>query len=138
MHILINLYDLLLLVIQVFDLAIYSIHVSYTFTPYLEHHISQSQASIQGDLINAQDLFMVDPWDHCHILGSLHRLTNRHTYRISPCASFTTDLEEQPRRYDVDPVHPRASRRPPCVARCPRCSTDLLTTYNYPPCLSTL
>ena len=40
MHILINLYDLLLLVIQVFDLAIYSIQVSYAFTPNLELHIS--------------------------------------------------------------------------------------------------
>jgi hypothetical protein len=34
-HILINLYDLLLLVIQVFDFAIYSIQVSYAFTPTL-------------------------------------------------------------------------------------------------------
>ena len=33
LHILIILYDLLLLVIQVFDLAIYSIQVSYAFTP---------------------------------------------------------------------------------------------------------
>jgi hypothetical protein len=36
---------------------------------------SQSQASIQGSLINRQDLFIVDPWTHCHRLRSLHRLT---------------------------------------------------------------
>jgi hypothetical protein len=35
MHILINLYDLLLLVIKVFDLAIDSLQVSYAFTPTL-------------------------------------------------------------------------------------------------------
>ena len=35
MHVFINLYDLLLLVIQVFDLAIDSIQVSYAFTPTL-------------------------------------------------------------------------------------------------------
>ena len=35
MHLLINLYDLLLLVIQVFDLAVDSIQVSYAFTPTL-------------------------------------------------------------------------------------------------------
>ena len=35
LHILIILYDLLLLVIQVFDLAIDSIQVSYAFTPTL-------------------------------------------------------------------------------------------------------
>ena len=40
MHILINLYDLLLLVIQVFDLAINSIQVGYAFIPYLKPHIS--------------------------------------------------------------------------------------------------
>ena len=40
MHLLINLYDLLLLVIQVFDLAIYSIQVGYDFIPYLEVHVS--------------------------------------------------------------------------------------------------
>ena len=40
MHILINLYDLLLLVIKVFDLAINSIQVSYAFIPYLELHVS--------------------------------------------------------------------------------------------------
>jgi hypothetical protein len=51
MHILINLYDLLLLVIQVFDLAIYSIQVSYAFTPYLELHTSfriEIKAKIYG------------------------------------------------------------------------------------------
>jgi hypothetical protein len=40
MHILINYYDLLLLVIQVFDLAINSIQVGYAFIPYLELHIN--------------------------------------------------------------------------------------------------
>ena len=40
MHLLINLYDLLLLVIQMFDLAIDSIQVSYAFIPYRELHIS--------------------------------------------------------------------------------------------------
>jgi hypothetical protein len=35
MHLLINLYDLLLLVIQVFDVEIDSIQVSYAFTPTL-------------------------------------------------------------------------------------------------------
>jgi len=40
MHILIKLYDLLLLVIQVFHLATYSIQVGYAFTPYLKLHIS--------------------------------------------------------------------------------------------------
>jgi hypothetical protein len=35
MHLLINLYDLLLLVIQVFDVAIDSIQVSYAFMPTL-------------------------------------------------------------------------------------------------------
>ena len=40
MHLLINLYDLLLLVIQVFDLAIHSVQVGYAFIPYLEVHIS--------------------------------------------------------------------------------------------------
>ena len=34
---------------------------------------SQSRASIQVSLINGQDLFMLDPWAHCHRLGSLHR-----------------------------------------------------------------
>jgi hypothetical protein len=51
MHILVNLYDLLLLVIQVFDLAIYLIQVGYAFTPYLELHISFSmeiKAKIHG------------------------------------------------------------------------------------------
>ena len=51
MHILMNLYDLLLLVIQVFDLAMYSIQVSYAFTLYLELHISfriEIKAKIHG------------------------------------------------------------------------------------------
>ena len=51
MHLLINLYDLLLLVIQVFDLAMYSIQVSYAFTLYLELHISfriEIKAKIHG------------------------------------------------------------------------------------------
>ena len=51
MHLLINLYDLLLLVIQVFDLAIYSIQVSYALPPYLELHISfriEIKANIHG------------------------------------------------------------------------------------------
>ena len=92
---------------------------------------SQSQAFIQGGLINGQDLFIVDPWSHCHRLGSLHRLTNRHTCRISPCADFTTDLEEQPAPLDAKAVHPRAARCPTAVAQHPKSSTDLATAYKY-------
>jgi hypothetical protein len=80
-------------------------------------------------------------WIHGPIvidLGGFHRLTNRLTYQILTCAGFTTDLEEQPRCYDVEAVHPTADRRPPCAARHPRCSTDLLATYKYPSPHSTL
>ena len=77
-----------------------------------ELFLSQSQASIQVGLINGQDLFMVDPWAYSHRLGSLHRLTNHHTYRISPCVGFTTVLEEQPSPLDAKVVHPRTNRHP--------------------------
>jgi hypothetical protein len=82
-------------------------------------------------LINEQDLFTVDSWAHCHRLGSLHRLTNRHTYQISPCAGFTNDLEEQPTSLDVKAVHPSAGQRPYAAAQCPPMATDLLATYKY-------
>ena len=39
-------------------------------------------------------------------------LTNRLTSQVSPCAGFTTDLEEQPQHYDAMAVHPRAGRHP--------------------------
>jgi hypothetical protein len=45
---------------------------------------------------------------------------------------FTTDLEEQARRYDAMAMDPRADRCPPCAAWCPRSSTDLATAYKYP------
>jgi hypothetical protein len=90
---------------------------------------SQWEASIQVDLINGQDLFTVNPWAHYRRLGSLHRLTSRHTCRISPCAGFTTDLENQLAPLDAKAVHLRADRLPYAAARCPLWPpTSLLST----------
>jgi hypothetical protein len=80
-------------------------------------------------------------WIHGPIvidLGGFHHLTNWHTYQISTCAAFTTDLEEQPCHYYAEAVHPRDNRCHPCAARRPRSSTDLPAAYKYPLCLSTL
>ena len=73
---------------------------------------SQSQASIQGGLINEQDLFTVDPWAHCYRLGSLHQLTNRPTIRISPCVVQVTTNGSQPSPLDQEAVERRVGRRP--------------------------
>ena len=87
--------------------------------------LSQWKASIQVGLIKGQDLFMVDSWAHCHTLGALHQLTNRLAWQNSPCADFTTTIEEQLAPLDAKVVHPRAGR-------CRPVATDLPATYKYP------
>ena len=100
--------------------------------------LSQSQASIQVDLINRQDLMPVDQWAYYHKLGGFHRLTNWPTIWISPCVVQVTAIGSQPSWLDQEAVDPRDGRFPPCAARRPRVATDLSAVYKYPPCLYTI
>jgi len=80
---------------------------------------------INVGLISGQDWKAMDPWAHCHTLGSLQPTYKPPSYLNFYMAVLVTAIEEQPRRYDQEAVDPRAAWRP-------RVATDLLATYKYP------